>query len=52
MDIFKSIFASAFQIIGSLGLFIYGMKLMSDGLQKSAGEKIQSIINWITGNRF
>lgn len=52
MDIFKSILASAFQIIGSLGLFIYGMKLMSDGLQKSAGERIQAIINWITGNRF
>lgn len=25
---------------------------MSDGLQKSAGERIQAIINWITGNRF
>lgn len=52
MELFKSIVSSSFQIVGSLGLFLYGMKLMSDGLQKSAGERLQGIINWITGNRF
>lgn len=40
------------QIIGSLGLFLYGMKIMSDGIQKSAGERMKSILKFMTGNRF
>lgn len=40
------------QIIGSLGLFLYGMKLMSDGLQNSAGEKMQKLLGYMTHNRF
>ena len=40
------------EVIGSLGLFLYGMKVMSDGIQKAAGEKLQSILNHITSNRF
>ena len=40
------------QLIGSLGLLLYGMKLMSDGVQKSAGEKLQRALSVITGNRF
>lgn len=42
----------AFQIIGSLGLLMYGMKLMSDGIQKSAGDGLHRILNFMTGNRF
>ncbi len=40
------------KIIGSLGLFLYGMKVMSDGIQKAAGDKLQNILNRITSNRF
>lgn len=40
-----------FQIVGSLGLFLFGMKLMSEGLQKLSGEKLRSIMKSMTGNR-
>jgi phosphate:Na+ symporter len=39
-------------LIGSLGLFIYGMKLMSEALQKVAGDKMRSILSAMTSNRF
>jgi len=38
-------------LIGSLGFFIYGMKLMSEGLQQAAGEKLRSMLGSITSNR-
>lgn len=37
-------------LIGSLGFLLYGMHLMSDGVQKSAGEKLQRALARITGN--
>ena len=40
------------EIVGSLGLFLFGMKTMSDGIQKSAGERLHGILNFMTGNRF
>lgn len=40
------------ELIGSLGFLLYGMKLMSDGVQKSAGEKLQRALSVLTGNRF
>ncbi|MCQ2591814.1 MAG: Na/Pi cotransporter family protein [Treponema sp.] len=40
------------ELVGSLGFLLYGMKLMSDGVQKSAGEKLQRALSVITGNRF
>ncbi len=40
-----------FQIIGSLGLLLFGMKLMSDGIQKSAGDGLHRILGMMTGNR-
>ena len=39
-------------LIGSLGLFLYGMKLMSEALQKVAGDKMRQILTMITNNRF
>lgn len=39
-------------LIGNLGFLMYGMKLMSDGVQKSAGEKLQRTLAKMTGNRF
>lgn len=40
------------QLIGSLGFLLYGMKLMSEGVQKSAGERLQRALGLMTGNRF
>jgi len=40
------------QLLGALGLFIYGMKLMSDGLQKAAGHRLRRILRGMTKNRF
>lgn len=40
------------EIAGSLGLFLYGMRTMSDGIQKAAGERLHSILKFMTGNRF
>jgi len=37
-----------FGIIGGLGLFLYGMQLLSDGLQKVTGDKIQKIMELLT----
>jgi len=41
-----------FEIIGSLGLLMYGMKMMSDGIQKSAGPALHRILGIMTSNRF
>src|SRR5690554_1522926 len=41
-----------FSLFGGLGLFIYGMKLMSDGLQKTAGKKLKHLLGMLTTNRF
>ncbi|AQM59603.2 sodium-dependent phosphate transporter [Clostridium baratii] len=38
-------------LIGGLGLFLFGMKLMGDGLENAAGEKLKSIIEKVTSNR-
>ena len=39
------------KLIGSLGLFLYGMKIMSEGLQKVAGDRLRSILTAMTTNR-
>lgn len=38
-------------IFGGLGLFLYGMKLMSDGLENIAGERLKGILEKITSNK-
>lgn len=38
-------------LIGALGMFLYGMTLMSEGLQKVAGDKLRSILTIMTKNR-
>ncbi|MBE5988424.1 phosphate:Na+ symporter [Lacrimispora xylanisolvens] len=40
-----------FQFIGGLGMFLYGMDAMADGLQKSAGHKMQQLLGALTSNR-
>lgn len=39
-------------LIGSLALFLYGMKIMSEGLEKFAGNRLRSILAAMTKNRF
>lgn len=43
-------FQIALALFGGLALFIYGMNLMSDGLQKAAGEKMKSVLALLTRN--
>lgn len=40
-----------FQFIGGLGMFLYGMHIMADGLQRSAGGKMQKLMEFLTRNR-
>lgn len=40
------------QILGALGVFLFGMKVMSEGVQKFAGAKMRAALSSITGNRF
>ena len=39
-------------LVGALGMFLYGMKIMSEGLQKAAGDRMQGILSSMTNNRF
>jgi len=39
-------------ILGSLGMFLFGMKIMSESLQKLSGERLRGIMRTMTGNRF
>ena len=39
-------------LLGSVGLFLYGMKVMSEGLQKMAGSKLRQVLGKMTTNRF
>ncbi len=41
-----------FQALGGLGLFLLGMKIMSEGLQKVAGRKMRQILHMVSNNRF
>lgn len=47
MDIF-----SLFLLLGGLGLFIYGMRMMSEGLEAAAGDKMRRWLEVLTKNRF
>lgn len=38
-------------LLGAVGLFLYGMKVMSEGLQKAAGDRLRSILGSMTRNR-
>ncbi|UCF83031.1 MAG: Na/Pi cotransporter family protein [Desulfobacteraceae bacterium] len=41
-----------FQCLGGLGLFLFGMKIMSEGLQKVAGKKMRQVLGTVSNNRF
>lgn len=41
-----------FEFLGGLGIFLFGIKYMGDGLQKSAGDKLRDILDRFTTNPF
>ncbi|MBB1540628.1 MAG: Na/Pi cotransporter family protein, partial [Bacteroidia bacterium] len=40
------------QLLGALGIFLYGMKMLSESLQKVAGERMRGLLSQMTSNRF
>ena len=45
------LWGTLFQFIGGLGMFLYGMESMADGLQKFAGNRLQRVLEIPTSNR-
>lgn len=45
-------FVDFLSLLGAVGLFLYGMKVMSEGLQKAAGNRLRNILSVMTKNRF
>ena len=45
-------FVEILALFGGLGLFLFGMKLMSDGLEAAAGDKLRKGLETLTSNRF
>lgn len=48
---FMDLIINVFSLVGSLALFLYGMKTMSEGLEKFAGDRLRSILAAMTRNR-
>ncbi len=44
--------SNGFGFLGGLGMFLYGMNIMADGMQKTAGSKMSSFLGMLTNNRF
>ena len=44
--------SNLFGFLGGLGMFLYGMTIMADGMQKTAGSKMSSFLGMLTNNRF
>jgi phosphate:Na+ symporter len=44
--------AICFQVLGGLGIFLLGMKYMSEGMQNVAGDKLRDLIGFVANNRF
>lgn len=45
-------FSLVFGFIGGLGMFLYGMENVTDGIRKSAGSRMSGFLGMVTGNRF
>ena len=45
------VFSLVAGLIGGLAMFLYGMNVMSGGLTKAAGGKLESVLATVTGNR-
>lgn len=51
-DMSMNLVLNILTLLGSLGLFLFGMKVMSESLQKAAGTRLRTILEGITSNRF
>lgn len=51
-DVIQHFLFDAFVFFGGFGMFIYGMHIMSEGLQKSAGNQMKQLLGVLTNNRF
>ena len=49
---YKLMILQLFTLLGALGMFLYGMNLMSAGLQKAAGDKLRGFLSAMTSNPF
>ena len=47
-----SVFSLVFNFIGALAMLLWGMDLLSTGIQKGAGNKLQKLLSVVSGNRF
>lgn len=47
-----SVVAGLLQVLGALGVFLYGMKITSEAVQRVAGSKMRQALSSMTGNRF
>jgi len=47
-----SLFLIATGLLGGLGMFLYGMEMMSDGMKMTAGDSMRAILEKLTSNRF
>jgi phosphate:Na+ symporter len=45
-------FLHILSFVGALGIFLYGMKIMSEGLEKTAGDRLRGVLSSMTSNRF
>lgn len=43
--------SSLFEFAGGIGMFLYGMNTMADGMQRSAGNKMKKLLGYLTSNR-
>jgi len=46
-----SMVSMVFQFIGALSFLLFGMNMMSEGIQKSAGNSLRRVLRFVTGNR-
>ena len=46
-----TLLSSLFSLVGGLGMFLYGMTVMSDGMQKAASSRMSKFLGLVTGNK-
>lgn len=52
VELIQEILFAVFAFVGGFGMFLYGMHVMADGLQKSAGQRMKKLLGMLTTNRF
>ncbi len=52
VELVQEILFALFAFVGGFGMFLYGMHIMAEGLQKSAGDKMKKLLGMLTSNRF